>query len=86
MKAGAFGPWRNEIEPVERIAQLRSLAALAAIYLGSNHNLVVQLRNAENNDEALKTAGALLDRIPALTRRRLLATFGAITWPQRRAP
>jgi len=28
---------------------------------------------------------ALLDRLPALPRRRLLATFGAITWARRRA-
>jgi len=46
--AAPFGPWSPGVDPVERVAQLRSLAGLAAVFCGSHHPLVAELRAAEN--------------------------------------
>jgi hypothetical protein len=81
--AAPFGPWSPNVGPTERIAQLRSLAALAAVSVGSGHPLVTELRAAETDSDAAKRALALLDALPSLTRRRLIATFGAITFRPR---
>jgi hypothetical protein len=77
--AAPFGPWAPNVNPVERVAQLRALCALAAVYCGSSHQLVGELRAAETDRDATERALALLDALPSLTRRRLIATFGAIT-------
>jgi hypothetical protein len=78
-----FGPWSPAlIDAVERGKQLRSLQALAAVFCGSASPLVVALRQAECNASALPRAAELLDRMPSLTRRKMLATFGAVTWPR----
>jgi hypothetical protein len=74
-----FGPWSQAVGPVERIAQFRALCALTAAYCGSSHDLVGELRAAETDRNAADRAIALLDALPSLTRRRLIATFGAIT-------
>ena len=79
-RAGLFGPWSPHVGPIERTAQFRSLAALAAMSVGSGHQLVAELRAAETDRDAAQRALALLDALPSLTRRRLIATFGAITF------
>jgi DNA-binding transcriptional LysR family regulator len=76
-----FGPFVAGLDPIERIAQLRSLAMLVAVFTGSRNPLITTLREAEGDDAAAVRALELLDRMPSLTRRRLLSTFGAITWP-----
>jgi hypothetical protein len=78
-----FGPWVSHIDPIERGKQFRSLTALAAVFLGSQHQLVAALRAAETDDgEAAERALELLNRVPALTRRRMLSVFGSATWPR----
>jgi hypothetical protein len=64
------------------VAQLRCLAGLAAFLVGSAHPLVAALRAAERETDAAWRALAMLDGLPSLTRRRLFATFGAVTWPR----
>jgi hypothetical protein len=76
-----FGPWSPDIDPTERVAEFRSLASLAALLVGSNNPLVAALRLAEQDGAAVGRALELLDGLPALTRRRLLATFGAVQYP-----
>jgi hypothetical protein len=78
-----YGPFVDGIDPSERAKQLRALQALAAVYLGSANPLVATLRQAEHDSGALPHAAELLDRVPSLTRRRILSTFGAVTWPRR---
>jgi hypothetical protein len=75
-----FGPWSPDVPPGERIAQLRSLAALAAVFLGSGHQLVVELRAAETDDKAAQRAFELIDYVLTLTRRRMLSAFSSVTW------
>jgi hypothetical protein len=50
--APPFGPWVLGIDPGERTAQFRTLAALSAAFLGSSHPLVAELRNAERDQAA----------------------------------
>ena len=78
--AAHFGPSSPNVDPAERIAQLRSLAAVS---VGSDHPRVAELRAAETDRDAAERALALLDALPSLTRRRLIATFGAITFRPR---
>jgi len=40
-KTAPFGPWSPDVrDSTERVAQFRSLAALSAAFLGSNHEIV----------------------------------------------
>jgi hypothetical protein len=82
----AFGPWSRGIDPIERDAQLRCLAGLAAAFVGSAHPLVAALRTTERDAEAAARALQMPDALPSLTRRRLLTTFGAVTRPKSRQP
>ncbi len=79
-----YGPWSPSVsDQTERIAQLRSLAAISAAHLGSDHAIVGILRNAESDHTRFVEAQAYFDALPSLIRRRVLATFSAITWPQK---
>jgi hypothetical protein len=80
----SFGPWAPNVAPEERRRQFRSLAALAAAFTGSGSALVLALREAERDDGAAAWALEVLNGLPALTRRRILSTFGAVTWPAAR--
>lgn len=77
-----FGPWVPGLEPGERTAQLRCLAGLAAVFRGSRDPLVAALREAEHDAAALARASELIERMPALVKRKLLSTFGSVTWPR----
>jgi hypothetical protein len=77
-----FGPWSPGLEPGERLARFRSLAGISASFLGSSHPLIAALRAAESGDAAAgERAIRDLDDIPALTKRRLLSVFSAVTFP-----
>jgi hypothetical protein len=75
---GAFGPWLRKRADAERRAQLRSLAALSAVFVGSHNPVVRELRLAERDDGALVSAYALFEQLPAIPKRRILATYGAV--------
>ncbi len=79
-----FGPWSPAVDAAERQRQLRCLAGLAAVYCGSASELVQALRDAELDPGVLPHAAAVLDCMPSLARRRMLSTFGAVTWPSKR--
>jgi hypothetical protein len=79
--AGPFGPWSPTCDRIERGKQLRTLASIAYLRLGPRHPLVAELRAAEHDPMALVRAQDLVDALPPLPRRRLIATFSAITWP-----
>jgi hypothetical protein len=79
----SFGPWRVDLPATERTAQMRCLAGLVAAFTGSKNPLIGELRSAERDEAAAGRALDLLNRQPALTRRKILSVFGAITWPTR---
>lgn len=83
-RATPFGPWVPGIGSAERKAQFRSLTALVAAFCGSGSPVVAAMRAAERDEAARADALVALNSLPALTRRRLLSTFGAATWPQKR--
>jgi hypothetical protein len=60
--AAPFGPWSPSVGSVERIAQFRSLAALAALLVSSHHPLVAELRAAERFDRSSPTSGGRHER------------------------
>lgn len=76
-----FGPWSPGCRGhEERRLQLRTLASLVAVMLGSKHPLVGTLRLAEDNPMAFVAAREAIEALPPLTRRKILATFSAITF------
>src|SRR5258707_16654 len=77
-----FGPWSPDVDSVERVAQLRALCALAAVFCSSQHPLVAELRRAETDPDAAERALTLLDALPSLTRRRLISVFAVVTFPK----
>jgi hypothetical protein len=79
--AAGFGPWRYDIGEAERLARLREMRVLAYL-LAPKSPLVAALKTAETGDQAvLDAALAELDRLPALARRRILATYAALSRP-----
>jgi hypothetical protein len=68
------------LEPAERLARLRSLRALVQIFAGAAHPLVIALAQAEDDptDAAAVAAWRALETMPALQRRRILASMGTL--------
>jgi hypothetical protein len=62
----------------ERQARFRELRALALVYFGGSHAITVALGEAIADPGATERALGLLDAAPALRRRRILASFGAL--------
>jgi len=81
-----FGPWVPGLSDGERQARWRSLAALAMVFLGPLHPLVRTCVAAEGDPVAADTAWAILEGLPALRKRRLLATYAALSTPKMRRP
>lgn len=71
----------------ERAARLRELRALALVYCGPAHPRAKAMAAAVRNTDsaAADAAFAELERLPALSRRRLLATFSTLLSASRAA-
>ena len=65
----------------ERAARLRELRALAFVLAGASHAATLALSAAVADPALADDALAELNRMPALTKRRLLAIYGAIASP-----
>jgi hypothetical protein len=78
-----FGPWSPGTTEYDRRAGLRALACLVAAYCGSRHDAVDRLRAAEAVPDAMGRALLAFDRVPALRRRQVLATYAAVMRPLR---
>lgn len=75
----AFGPWRPDIDPAERLTRLRSMRAIARLTLGPRGEAFAEtLRQAETNPGQLEPALHQLDALAALDRRTVLASFAAL--------
>jgi hypothetical protein len=75
---GNIGPWAAGLNNGERVARCRELRALAHVYLGPEHRLTQALGQALIDPAALEAARTELGSIPALSRRRLLASYAAL--------
>jgi len=80
-----WGPWAPNIPPAERVARFRALRALVRVLTGPGP-LVVALARAETDPAAADEAAALLSRLPSLSRRRVLATYAALSRPVGSSP
>ena len=85
MAAGEpFGPFRDGVDPVERIAQLRVLRTLVHGHLWTieeGPQIEDALRTAEKDSDAVETARLMFEMLPTLAKRRILATFAYIHKP-----
>jgi hypothetical protein len=68
----------------EQAVRCRELRALALVYLGLRHPATVALAKAIADPAVGPRALALLDTVPALPRRRLLAIYAALIAPRGR--
>jgi hypothetical protein len=74
------------VPEAERLARCRELRALSLVYLGLRHPATVALGAAIADPRMTDRALSELDAIPALRRRRLLASYGALLPPPTRSP
>lgn len=78
----AWGPFRPDIDPAERSARLRCLRAVVSLTTGSRGaGLADLLRRAEREPATLEPALAALNRLAALDRRHVLASYAALNRP-----
>ena len=83
-KGDTWGPFALNIEPGERIARLRCLTAIAHLSCGPRSvEIVASLRAAEADLAVLPEALAALNRLTPLDRRRIWASYAALTAPTR---
>ncbi len=73
-----FGPWTPNLNHAERVARLRAMRALALLLCRPHSNFIKTLQQAETDPGALPAALDLLDHLPALRRRHLLAAYGQL--------
>jgi hypothetical protein len=75
-----YGPWSPDCDPVECRLQLRGMATAAFMLVGPHDALWRTLRAGEDDAQAFVRAYDLIEALPSLTRRKLLATFSRVTW------
>jgi hypothetical protein len=74
-----YGPWTIGLDVRERTARFRSLASITAAYVGSASVTVEALRRAEDGEQAAALlAFELFERLPSLTKRKILSTWGVV--------
>jgi hypothetical protein len=74
------------VPEAERMARCRELRALSLVYLGPRHPVTIALAAAVADPAATDRALTVLDALPALRRRRLLASYGALLWTKEPSP
>jgi hypothetical protein len=74
-----FGPFAPGLDQAERLARIRALRALAGVFAHRFPSFGQALLRAESEPAALDEALRLLDQLPALNRRRLLASYSNLT-------
>jgi hypothetical protein len=74
-----WGPWTPNLPEPERIGRLRSLQTLVCVFAGPDHPFAAALANAETDPAA--AAWTALNTVPAVPRRKILATFAAVNRP-----
>lgn len=80
--ADTWGPFRPNLDPAERKARLRCLRAVAHLTTGPRvQDLVDLLAQAEREPAAIEPALRALNRLAALDRRHVLASYAALNRP-----
>ncbi len=81
-RAGLFGPWVPGVPEAERRAALRALAALVAVFAGSDDPAVSALRRAEVDVGASDQALEAFDKLAALPRRKIISVYARLMRPR----
>ena len=80
--ADRWGPFADGLDRTERVGRLRTLQAITHLSLGPRGEpLVCELRRAETGKVALEYALAGLNSLAPLDRRRILASYAALSRP-----
>ena len=80
--ADRFGPWRDGIDPAERLARLRSMRAITRLTLGPRGAAFTKaLHRAETDPAQLEPALIRLNALAATDRRHVLASFASLHRP-----
>jgi hypothetical protein len=66
------------VPEAERMARCRELRALPLVYVGLRHPVTIALAAAVTDPAATDRALTVLDALPALRRRRMLAAYQAL--------
>ena len=78
----AWGPFRPDLDPVERAASLRCLRAVVHMSTGARGaDAVTLLHRAEHDTDLLEPALAALGRLDPLDKRRIWASYAALHRP-----
>lgn len=78
----SWGPWSPGCKGGDqRALMLRCLGTIA--FMLRQQELSALLRKAETDAMSFVEAEQAIEKMPALTRRKLIATFSAITWPRK---
>jgi hypothetical protein len=77
--AAVFGAGLGS-DPIDRAGEVGRICGISAMLVGSRHSLICVLRAAERDNKALARAPDLIDALPTLRRRKLIATYGATQW------
>ena len=78
-----FGPFAAGLDPAERLARTRVMRALAVVFACRHRTFIAALCKAETDPAALTDAFRLLEQLPSLIRRRLLATYAHVARPNK---
>lgn len=77
-----WGPFSPGITDCERIARLRSLRAIVRLLLGPRGDVLARaVQCAEDGAVSLDALHRALSRLPSLDRRKVLASYAALTKP-----
>jgi hypothetical protein len=71
----AFGPFLPDLDPAERLARIRALRAIALTFAWRYPDLIDSLHDAESEPTALQATHLMFERLPAIPKRRILATY-----------
>ncbi|MCG5240850.1 hypothetical protein ACIU1J_05390 [Azospirillum doebereinerae] len=81
--ADRWGPFVPDLPDIERAARCRALGALVRVFTGpKGEQVVAALRRLEANANDAPAALAALEQLPALSRRKALASFTALHRPR----
>lgn len=75
-----WGPFTPRLDPCELTARLRSLAAIVRLNLGRDGDLLAQMVwCAEQGAVTIDTLHAAIERLPAIPKRRIWASYAGLT-------